>query len=61
GRLHPQLELPLAEELQQGLLQALLHDPDPGVREDARNALESVADPGMVERLRTLLEEGLLT
>lgn len=61
GRLHSQLEPPLAEELQQGLLQALLHDPDPGVREDARNALESVADPVMVERLRTLVEEGLLT
>jgi len=55
------LEPPLAEELQQGLLQALHHDPDPGVREDARNALESVADPVMVERLRTLVEEGLLT
>ena len=60
GRLHGSMAAAEGLLLEEGLLHALLHDPDPGVRQDARNALEELDDPELVERLQTLVEEGLL-
>jgi HEAT repeat protein len=60
GRLHP--KLPAAEQqfLEQGLVQALLHDCDSGVRQDARSALEQLDDGEVLGRLQTLVDEGLI-
>ena len=43
------------------LLGAMLHDSDPAVRDEARLALEQLEDPQVLERLQTLVEEGLLS
>ena len=43
------------------LVQALLQDSDPTVRDEARLALEQLEDPEVLERLHTLVNEGLLS
>ncbi len=44
----------------QALVQAMLEEPDQGVAEDARTALEQLDDPASMARIRTLLDDGLL-
>ena len=44
----------------EALLGALLHDTDMAVRDEARLALEQLEDPLVLERLQTLVDEGLL-
>ena len=61
GRLHPLLPPEQAGPVGEALLEALLQDPDPGVRDDARSALEQLEDPDLVARLQTLGDEGLLS
>ena len=39
---------------------ALLKDPETAVRDEARTALEQLDNPDLVDRLQTLLDEGLL-
>ena len=60
GRLHPVLPAERQRQLEEGLLQALLHDCDSGVRQDARSALEQLEDAELLNRLQMLVEEGLI-
>jgi hypothetical protein len=41
-------------------LQTMLGDADSAVREEARLALEQLEQPEVLERLQTLVDEGLL-
>jgi len=61
GRLHPLLPQDQARIVGEALLEALLQDPDPGVRDDARSALEQLEDRELLGRLQTLGDEGLLS
>ncbi|OOV31216.1 hypothetical protein BV53_07365 [Candidatus Synechococcus spongiarum LMB bulk15N] len=45
----------------QALVQAMLEEPDQGVAEDARTALEQLDDPASMARIRALLDDGLLS
>ena len=46
--------------LVQALIQAMLEEPDQGVADDARTALEQLDDPVSMARIKTLLDDGLL-
>ena len=46
--------------LVQALIQAMLGEPDQGVAEDARTALEQLDDPDSMAKLKPLLDDGLL-
>lgn len=46
--------------LVQALIQAMLGEPDQGVAEDARTALEQLDDPDSMAKLKSLLDDGLL-
>jgi hypothetical protein len=45
----------------EALLQAMLHDGDSTVRDEARLALEQLEQPEVLERLQTLVDEGLIS
>ncbi|MXY62703.1 MAG: HEAT repeat domain-containing protein [Synechococcus sp. SB0665_bin_28] len=47
-------------KLVQALIQAMLEEPDRGVAEDARTALEQLDDPDSMARIEALLDDGLL-
>ena len=51
---------PERHKLVQALIQAMLKEPDQGVAEDARTALEQLDDPASAAKLKTLLDDGLL-
>ena len=61
GRLYGDLVEPRQREVEGALVQALLQDSDPTVRDEARLALEQLEDPEVLERLHTLVDEGLLS
>jgi HEAT repeat protein len=61
GRLYPDLVEPRQQEVVEALLHSLLLDEDSAVRDEARMALEQLERPEVLERLQTLVEEGLLT
>jgi HEAT repeat protein len=61
GRLYPDLVAPRQQELVEALLQAMLHDADSTVRDEARLALEQLEQPDVLERLQTLVDEGLIS
>lgn len=61
GRLYPDLVEPRQREVVEALLKAMLHDGDLTVRDEARLALEQLEDPLVLERLQTLVDEGLLS
>jgi HEAT repeat protein len=61
GRLYGDLVEPRQREVVEALLGAMLHDGDPAVRDEARLALEQLEDPQVLDRLQTLVEEGLLS
>jgi HEAT repeat protein len=61
GRLYGDLVEPRQQEVEQALVEALLQDSDPTVRDEARMALEQLEDPEVLERLHTLVDEGLLS
>jgi len=44
----------------ESLLQAMLNDTESSVRDEARLALEQLEQPEVLERLQTLVDEGLL-
>ena len=60
GRLFPDLVEPRQQDVVEALLQAMLHDGDSTVRDEARLALEQLEQPEVLERLQTLVEEGLI-
>ena len=61
GRLYGDLVEPRQREVEEALVQALLQDSDLTVRDEARLALEQLEDPEVLERLHTLVDEGLLS
>ena len=61
GRLFPDLVEPRQEEVVDVLLHTLLQDSEPGVRDEARMALEQLEQPEVLERLQTLVDEGLIS
>ena len=48
-------------QLVQALIQAMLGEPDQGVAEDARTALEQLDDPASMAKIKALLDDGLLS
>ncbi|MFM7436965.1 MAG: HEAT repeat domain-containing protein [Vulcanococcus sp.] len=60
GRLYGDLVEPRQREVVEALLAAMLQDGDLAVRDEARLALEQLEDPLVLERLQTLVDEGLL-
>jgi HEAT repeat protein len=60
GRLYPDLVEPRQQEVVEALLHTMLHDAEPSVRDEARLALEQLEQPEVLERLQTLVDEGLL-
>ena len=61
GRLYGDLVEPRQLEVVESLLGAMLYDADLAVRDEARLALEQLEDPLVLERLQTLVNEGLLS
>ncbi|MFN9629109.1 MAG: HEAT repeat domain-containing protein [Cyanobacteriota bacterium] len=61
GRLYPDLVEPRQREVVEALVHCLLLDEDSAVRDEARMALEQLEQPEVLERLHTLVEEGLLS
>ncbi|HGY5552322.1 MAG TPA: HEAT repeat domain-containing protein [Prochlorococcus sp.] len=60
GRLYETLEEPRRQELVEEFVNALLNDGEPSVRDEARIALEQLDNQEVMQRLRTLIDEGLL-
>ena len=60
GRLYADLVEPRQKEVVESLLNAMLNDADLAVRDEARLALEQLESPEILERLQTLVDEGLL-
>jgi HEAT repeat protein len=61
GRLYPDLVEPRQVDVVEALLHTMLHDGDPTVRDEARLALEQLERPEVLERLQTLVDEGLIS
>jgi HEAT repeat protein len=60
GRLYPDLVEPRQQEVVETLVHTMLNDADSAVRDEARLALEQLESPEVLERLQTLVDEGLL-
>ena len=61
GRLYSDLVEPRQQVVVEALLHTMLHDAESGVRDEARLALEQLEQPEVLERLQTLVDEGLLS
>jgi HEAT repeat protein len=61
GRLYGDLVEPRQQVVVEALLHAMVHDAESGVRDEARLALEQLEQPEVLERLQTLVDEGLLS
>jgi HEAT repeat protein len=61
GRIYSELVEPRQQLVVESLLHAMLNDFESGVRDEARLALEQLEQPEVLERLQTLVEEGLLS
>lgn len=61
GRLYPDLVEPRQRDVVEALVHTMLHDAESGVRDEARLALEQLEQPEVLDRLQTLVDEGLLT
>ncbi len=61
GRLYGDLVEPRQQSVVEALIHTLLHDGDSTVRDEARLALEQLEQPEVLERLQTLVEEGLIS
>ncbi len=61
GRLYADLVAPRQQKVVEVLLGTMLEDGDSGVRDEARLALEQLENPELLERLQTLVDEGLLS
>lgn len=60
GRLYPDLVEPRQQEVVELLVHTMLNDADSAVRDEARLALEQLESPEVLERLQTLVDDGLL-
>lgn len=60
GQLIDQLVAPRRDEVVEAFVSALIHDQESSVRDEARTALEQLEDPELLERVQTLVDEGLL-
>jgi HEAT repeat protein len=60
GRLYLDLVEPRQKEVVETLVHTMLEDSDSAVRDEARLALEQLESPDVLERLQTLVDEGLL-
>ncbi|WP_200900064.1 HEAT repeat domain-containing protein [Synechococcus sp. GFB01] len=60
GRLYADLVEPRQQEVVEALLHTMLSDAESSVRDEARLALEQLEQPDVLERLQTLVDEGLL-
>jgi HEAT repeat protein len=60
GRLYLDLVEPRQQEVVETLVHTMLEDADSAVRDEARLALEQLESPEVLERLQTLVDEGLL-
>lgn len=60
GRLFDHLVDPRQAELVETLVAVMLQDGDSTVRDEARVALEQLERPAVLERLQTLVEDGLI-
>ena len=60
GRLYADLVEPRQQVVVETLLHTMLDDCDSAVRDEARLALEQLESPEVLERLQTLVDEGLL-
>ena len=60
GRLYESLELVLRDQVEEALLNVLLNDPEPSVRYEARTVLEQIDNPPLEQRLKRLIDQGLL-
>ncbi len=61
GRLYPDLVEPRQRDVVEALLHTMLQDADSTVRDEARLALEQLEQPEVLERLQTLVDEGLIS
>jgi HEAT repeat protein len=61
GRLFNDLVEPRQRDVVEALLQTMLHDADSTVRDEARLALEQLEQADVLERLQTLVDEGLIS
>jgi HEAT repeat protein len=61
GRLYGDLVEPRQQVVVESLLHAMLQDAESSVRDEARLALEQLEQPEVLERLQTLVDEGLLS
>ena len=60
GRLYETLELLPRDEIEEALLNVLLNDSEPSVRDEARTVLEQIDNPPLKQRLKRLMDQGLL-
>jgi len=60
GRLYESLELLLRDQVEEALLNVLLSDSEPSVRYEARTVLEQIDNPPLEQRLKRLIDQGLL-
>ncbi|MGC6483292.1 MAG: HEAT repeat domain-containing protein [Synechococcus sp.] len=60
GQLIDQLVEPRREDVVEAFVAALVHDQEAAVRDEARIALEQLETPELLERVQTLVDEGLL-
>ena len=61
GRLLEHLVEPRRLEVIEVFVRALLHDRERSVRDEARTALEQMESPDVLDRLQTLMDEGLFS
>jgi len=61
GRLYDHLVEPRQQVLVEALVLVMLKDIDATVRDEARVALEQLESPAVLEKIQTLVEEGLLS
>ena len=61
GRLFEHLVEPRRLEVIEVFVRALLHDRERSVRDEARTALEQMESPDVLDRLQTLMDEGLFS
>ena len=61
GRLVDLLVEPRRQEVVEALVEALLHDGESSVRDEARTALEQMEDSVVLSRLQALVDDGFIS
>ncbi len=60
GRLYESLESLNRDNIEEALLNVLLNDSEPSVRYESRTVLEQIDNPPLVQRLKRLIDQGLI-